>query len=201
VHLLVQVLYGKTLYEALHEMLALSLGECIDAKLIISKKRTELNSVVIKADEFRTILIQSARYTVNKLNDPKLTGKYKQIISASEKTKVIASILDLVALIKEHSETASQIRPAGITVDAAYLQRATDCAMALLQLRGQVTLETEPLTLAIARQKRLVTLCMESRNEIKTFAYAAFRNNLLYYKRYYTSSVRRMQNTKYKSAQ
>ncbi|KMQ49473.1 hypothetical protein CHISP_3618 [Chitinispirillum alkaliphilum] len=186
-------------YDALFENLILSLGDSMCATSQTPEK-IEFDRLIVEAQRCRVILKEVGAYIVKNIKDKRVSRYYKRAATGIRQEKCLTSILDLVALIREYPEIASQIRPQGVTVDSAYLTGATRCALDLLQLKGEAEIKKVPQAIASERKKRLVTICMKAQKDIKKFAYAAFRKDLQYYYAFYTSSARQVQSLRYKLA-
>lgn len=154
------------------------------------EKRAKFDTQMAIAEMDRKRLGVVAAYVVEKSGDKKALRNYRYIAKGSGPIDTLTDNLGLSALVRQFPEMASQIKPGGQAVDAKYLDEATARAVELLAMSGYVMERGVPQNVAVDRQNRLLTLCMQAQSDIKKFAAAAFFDNIEYYNSNYASDIR-----------
>ncbi len=181
----------KELFDYQLKYLLLANGERTRASLKAPETRARFDEEMSRVKTDFVIIREVVSFIVKNGNDPKLSSRLKKRVSGRGKLAILINTLDLVAIISEHETLAQKICPGGVEINAPYLQRLSERALSLLRMKGLDVIEGVPCNLAVDRVRKLITLCINAREEIKQFAHAAFINDLDHYYRYYADEVRR----------
>ncbi len=179
------------LFEGLLDNLLDAIRDRTSAILCAPQARAAFNEQMQIAVDERKVLREVALAIIELTGDKDLKFLVRGWLKGNRKSSILMCNLHLVSLISEHPRIAACTRPGGIAVDAAYLEQAGARAVELLRMQGIVLREDKPEKVAVARQKRLITLCMAAQHEIKKAARVAFYDDLEYFRQHYCSKARR----------
>ncbi len=173
------------------ENLVLVHGERTGTKLKSPQVLAAFNRDLEKVKSDRKLLKAVAGYVVKNSGSKRAAIKMRRIPRTNSKTALLTSCLDLISIIQEFPQLSRQIRPAGRELTSDNLQEISNRVLSLLKRKGVVVVNGIPQNALVARQNRLVTLCLRAQATIKEFASAAFIEDPEYYKKYYCSERRK----------
>jgi hypothetical protein len=181
-------------YNGYLEMLSQSYGERLGTTPVSPEMRVQFDVKLSLAQKDRRQLGIVASYIVEQTDNHDVRRNYRHIAQGSGTMDTLTDNLGLVAMIREFPQLASQIRPGGVLLDDPYLEAANIRAIELLRMKGIVVDRGVVANGTVDRQNRLLTLCLRARTEIRTFAAAAFFDDVEYYNRNYASPSTRTGN-------
>jgi hypothetical protein len=178
-------------YEGYLALLSQTHGERVGTIPEAPEKRAQFDENLTLAQKERRQMGIVASYIVEQSDDKDARHNYRQIAKGSGTMDILLDNIGLVALILDFPQLASQIRPGGVVIDAAYLGAASARAVELLRIKGIVVEHGTAHNALVDRQNRLLTLCLRARTDIRTYAAAAFFEDVEYYNRKYASQSSR----------
>jgi hypothetical protein len=176
-------------YEGLSEKLSREHAVRVNADGSQNQSDVEYNKMFPSAEEDFKILISAARFAVKSTGSPEIKRVYSQIPKGSKDTEILSGTLALVEFCRQHPEIIAMVRPAGRTIDEAFLKMAENNALTLQKLKGAADNTEKQESISVDRQNRLITLCVQAQRQIKLFAEQAFLFNPDHYDKYYAESA------------
>jgi hypothetical protein len=173
------------------DMLVMAVGERGGSSAAPSDKKLQYDGMEKLLNENRIELGVAGKYIADNSGDPAMVKRFKYIQKGSGNIDSARDIIGLAGMVKLYPELALQIKPDGKTIDEAYCKSAVDNAVELLRLKGFVLVKGVPQNNSVDRQNRIMTLCIQNQNLLKTFAKAAFCKNIEYYNARYTSQYKK----------
>jgi hypothetical protein len=136
----------------------------------------------------RRYMLAVVSHIVERCGDKKIKQNYKHIVKGSSIIDSLHDCLALAVIIKKYPDFAAEIRPKGMTIDAAYCTLVENKAAELLKLKGYVVDNDLTPTDEVNQLNRIITLCVNAQSQLKKFAYAAFIDESEHYERFYVFS-------------
>lgn len=178
---------NMTLYRGMLETLSLAHGERVVTAPETIEQRAKLNALTAEAETDRRRMAIVARHIADETGDPIVIGAVRRINKGSGALDNLVDVISLSALVRDHLDTASGIKPGGVLVDEQYVSDASARAIEVLQMRGYTVDNGVAKNAAVDRQNRLMTLCLNAQSQIKKYAYAAFFDRPDYYSANYAT--------------
>lgn len=175
-------------YNALLEMFSMAYGERIGSVQDTPEKRVRFDAQMALAEKDRKMLGVVCAHIAEKSGSKKAQQNYRFINKGSGIIDTLTDNLGLAALVKEFPQLAAEIKPGAYEINAKYLEEVVSRAVELLQMKGIVVEQGVPQSVAVERQNRLLTLCLNAQSYIKKYAYAAYFDNMDYYNSNYASA-------------
>jgi hypothetical protein len=173
------------------DVLVMAIGERGGSSAAPSEKKVQYDGMEKLLGENRVELGVAGKYIADNSGDPAMVKRYKYIQKSSGVIDSAKDVIGLSGMVKLYPELALQIKPDGKTIDEAYCKGAVNNAVELLRIKGFVMVKGVPQNNSVDRQNRILTLCIQNQNLLKTFAKAAFCKNMEYYNTRYTSQFKK----------
>lgn len=173
--------YTTTLFTYLNKIH----GDRIAAEGKGSAPSEEFNTKLKEMRKYRTSLSLVLEFIIRETKNNNANAALHIIKKGRTNLDVIKDIIALTAVLKEHPERISSIKPNGKEVTMELLEYLSKEAEELLHLEGEAHTTASERSILVDKVNRTVTLSIEGINEIKLFAKAAFCQNPKYYKARY----------------
>lgn len=171
--------------DALLILLSLTHGERRGTTPVSAEKRAFFDQQMPLANLDKKRLSIVCSHIAESCGNKKVLRNYRVILQGSSMIDTLNDNLAMVSLVRDYPGLASQVKPGGVAIDETYCNEVKTRAMELLSICGAVSNENNSTDTLIDRQNRLITLCINSINEIKKYAHAAFFEDPEYYNRHY----------------
>ena len=168
-------------YVAYHEKLALEHGQRVNAESAVSKAAKVFREGIPQAKQDKKVLMAAGRYVVARSETPEPKRVYDQVRKGYGHVDLLNDNIAMVAFCRTYAGLVSEVRPGGITIDEAFLERVESEAVSLLKRHGEAAAATDEESYRVDRQRRLLTLCILAERDIKLFADAAYYDDTDYY--------------------
>ncbi len=138
-----------------------------------------------KMRTYRTILTLVVGHVIDKTNSEEVKSALKKIKHDHTNLDTLHDVLALASILNDNLDLVGDFTPGGIEVDDSYLEKVTGEVEELLTDEGKPNSATSERAMLVDRQEKLVTLCLDSLDEIKKYAKGAFFMDMSYYRKNY----------------
>jgi Arc/MetJ family transcription regulator len=176
-------------FKALHETALIALGFRIGGLPLENEEKELYDKKIQELLKKRRYLMAVGRHIVKATDDKDVATAFARIVKGTGTNDSLVDIISLSSFLQEFPELMGAIKPAGITIDKAFIDSALEDAVKILQARG-IYVGNEPNE-KVLRQSGLISLCVKAQGDLKEYAYNAFIDNLEHYNKYYASKAKR----------
>lgn len=158
-----------------------------------SEQKEEFDRQMVIAKEDTKRLRKVARHIWEESKNERVQKIRRETARKRKAVEILAGNIALAQTIRDFPDLACTICIAGRKADQSYLDEVIERAEKLLELRGETEKNASPVSAAVDRRDRALTLCIRAVRDIKKAARNAFLFDLEYY---YENYVRRFNRKK-----
>lgn len=145
-----------------------------------------IRALMPKFGKSRMILKLVLKYVIGKTQDGNLISVYNKVKQGRGNLDTFHDILAMASVLKDYLDIAAAYTPGGTLVDNEYLDRISAETEEVLQLEGLTSSTGSERSILVAKQNKLIILCLEAIDYIKEYARGAYFMNMNYFREHYT---------------